>query len=229
LVSLFFKTYMKKRNIIFPLLLLIVVYVLHACRCQDCNEPSIPIITLTGNEDTNLVFKDIWVEPGYVALDDLDGDITRQVIISGNVNNVSAGHYILTYNVRNASGDAASPAFRKVTVDAAPYLAIKYNVVGTTNNGTTTYIDSVIVSAISKNRIIFGRFNDNINCQVFANLSDTIIEIPYQLVMIGSTNTIEHAFQGSGTFTTTNKMNIIYSDSSSLGVFSGLTATYTKY
>jgi hypothetical protein len=220
---------MKKRNFIFPILFLIVVYVLHACQCDDCNDPSIPVITLKGNKDTNLVYKDIWVEPGYVALDEIDGDITRQVIIYGKVNNVSAGCYILTYNVRNASGDAASPALRRVTVDAAPYLAVKYNVVGTSNNGTVTYIDSVIVSTVFKNRIIFGRFNDNTNCQVFANLSDTIIEIPRQLVMIGSTNTIEHAFQGSGTFTTTNKMNIIYSDSSSLGIFSGLTATYTKY
>jgi hypothetical protein len=46
-----------------------------------------------------------YIEPGYIANDDRDGDISKQVIVSGNINTNVLGSYILTYTVSDIAGN----------------------------------------------------------------------------------------------------------------------------
>jgi peptidoglycan/xylan/chitin deacetylase (PgdA/CDA1 family) len=56
-----------------------------------------------------------YVDPGYNAVDNLDGDITGNVEVSSNVDVNSIGVYTVTYNVKDSSNNPASSS-RKVFV-----------------------------------------------------------------------------------------------------------------
>ncbi len=74
-----------------------------------------PIITLTGGE-TSVAQGSVWADPGFSASDDVDGDISSQVTVSGSVNTNVLGDYSLRYNVSDAAGNAASEKTRIVHV-----------------------------------------------------------------------------------------------------------------
>ena len=78
-----------------------------------------PVITLSGGSVT-LDFGQAFVDPGFSATDNLDGNITASVVRSGLPNVNVAGPYTVTYNVVDAAGNAAVQQTRSVTVGEAP-------------------------------------------------------------------------------------------------------------
>lgn len=64
----------------------------------------ITYIALQGKKDMNISKGDKYKEPGYVAIDDIDGNITDKVNISGSVNYNKEGTYKLVYYVVNSTG-----------------------------------------------------------------------------------------------------------------------------
>ncbi len=77
-----------------------------------------PVITLSGGNSISIEVGTAWVEPGYSARDNVDGDLTGSVTISGDVNSSVEGSYALNYSVTDKSGNRGS-AQRNVTVTAA--------------------------------------------------------------------------------------------------------------
>lgn len=75
-----------------------------------------PVITLTRGNITHIE-GDPWVEPGYTATDNVDGDITANVVITGSVDVNTSGNYTLTYTVSDSSNNSTSVT-RNVTVQA---------------------------------------------------------------------------------------------------------------
>lgn len=75
-----------------------------------------PVITLIGNGVT-INQGDTFVEPGYTATDETDGDITANVVVTGAVDTNIAGTYTLRYNVTNSVGNSATELIRIVTVN----------------------------------------------------------------------------------------------------------------
>lgn len=63
-----------------------------------------PVITLNGG---NITLKKgyKYVEPGYKANDNYDGDITSRVVVTNNVNILKEGHYSISYTVFDSSGN----------------------------------------------------------------------------------------------------------------------------
>lgn len=80
-----------------------------------------PVITLQGDLAVELPFGSIYLEPGYTAIDNIDGDITDRVKTVGTINTGVAGSYILSYSVTDAAGNTGY-ASRTVTVLAAEEL-----------------------------------------------------------------------------------------------------------
>ncbi|CAM1340347.1 immunoglobulin-like domain-containing protein [Tenacibaculum amylolyticum] len=76
----------------------------------------IPVITLNGNEIEEIEFGGTYNELGATAFDSLDGDITNQIITSGNVNTNITGTYSVTYNVTDSSGNNAVEVVRLIKV-----------------------------------------------------------------------------------------------------------------
>ena len=69
-----------------------------------------PEIWLGGDAQLYLPMGTPYQEPGYGAQDDVDGDITDRVQVSGEVNSDAEGVYTLSYSVSDSEGNAASCA-----------------------------------------------------------------------------------------------------------------------
>jgi hypothetical protein len=74
-----------------------------------------PVVTLLGSPAIGLTEGDTWTDPGATALDDIDGDITSNIKVSGAVTTSASGVYTLTYSVTDAAGNTGK-ASRTVTV-----------------------------------------------------------------------------------------------------------------
>jgi len=79
-----------------------------------------PMITLLGNAVVNINVGDTYVDAGATALDDVDGDITANIVTVNPVNTAIAGTYTVTYNVSDAAGNAATEVTRTVNVSDVP-------------------------------------------------------------------------------------------------------------
>ena len=74
-----------------------------------------PVITLKGEVYSTITVGTAYVEYGYVATDDCDGDITESVTVEGTVDTNTCGVYIIKYSVTDSSGNN-SVIERNVTV-----------------------------------------------------------------------------------------------------------------
>ena len=75
-----------------------------------------PIINLIGASTLNLVVGDIYTEQGATATDNVDGDLSGSIVISGTVNTSVAGTYTVNYNVSDNAGNAATQVTRTINV-----------------------------------------------------------------------------------------------------------------
>src|SRR6185369_2806296 len=83
-------------------------------------DTTLPTITLSGANPLTLTQGTPYSEPGYSATDNVDGNITSNVAVSGNLDTNTVGQYILTYNVSDAAGNPAVEVTRTMNVvDAA--------------------------------------------------------------------------------------------------------------
>lgn len=77
-----------------------------------------PIITLIGAATINLNVGETYNELGATATDNLDGDISANIVIIGTVNTAVAGTYSVNYNVSDSAGNAAIQVTRTINVQA---------------------------------------------------------------------------------------------------------------
>ncbi len=90
-------------------------------------DTTIPVITLSGNNPMSVSIGSVFVEPGFSAHDNVDGNISNQVIVTGDVNTSIAGTYYKYYNVSDAAGNSAEQGIREIVVEpdtVAPVIAL---------------------------------------------------------------------------------------------------------
>lgn len=86
-----------------------------------------PVITILGNNPDSVEIGYAYVDPSATALDNVNGNITANIIKTGTVNTNLLGVYSLFYNVKDSSGNAAIQKVRtvKVTSDkTAPSITL---------------------------------------------------------------------------------------------------------
>lgn len=86
-----------------------------ATRPMVYDDPVPPELTLHGDSMTVVNLGTTYVDPGYTALDNCDGDITQQVQVSGSVDTQQVGRTTLTYTVKD-NYDNLTTATRMVFV-----------------------------------------------------------------------------------------------------------------
>lgn len=64
-----------------------------------------PVITLNGEANVKISTGEEYVEAGFVATDDCDGDISDKVVISGAVDTSKNGSYVIAYQVKDSYGN----------------------------------------------------------------------------------------------------------------------------
>ena len=91
-----------------------------------------PVITLKGNSEITLNQGDKYNDEGASATDNIDGDITSKIKVSGKVDITKSGTYTITYTVTDKAGNRTEVT-RKVTV-----VATITTTMSTTKKKTTT-------------------------------------------------------------------------------------------
>jgi len=76
-----------------------------------------PVITRIGSSPVNINVGDTYNDQGATATDNIDGNITANIVTVNPVNENVAGTYIVTYNVSDAAGNAADEVTRTVNVN----------------------------------------------------------------------------------------------------------------
>ncbi len=94
----------------------------------DATKPS---ITLNGDTTINLIIGGAYEELGATANDNVDGDISSKIVISGAVDASVIGTYAIAYNVSDAAGNQAKEAVRTVIVSELDTTAPTVTTLGT--------------------------------------------------------------------------------------------------
>ena len=115
------------------------------------NDTEPPVFTLIGSNPFTVNQGDTYTDPGATAYDNVDGDLTSSIVVSGTVDTSTPGTYYINYNVTDSAGNAANQATRTVvvvettpTVDAGPDQAICEDETVTLGEATGSNVSSVI-------------------------------------------------------------------------------------
>ncbi len=154
-----------------------------------------PVISLASGTSISVNIGSSFMDPGFTATDECDGDITAQVTVEGVVDGFTYGTYTLTYRVSDSSGNA-SEVTRTVRVAdiSAPVITLNgesrtYIKVG------TAYTDSGFTAS------------DNIDGDVTAKVSVSGSVDTSKMGMNTLTYSVSDAF---GNTTTTTRSVFVY-------------------
>ena len=86
-----------------------------------------PMLTLLGSAIDSVDLGTTYVDSGATAMDDIDGDITANIVKTGTVNTAAVGTYTLVYNVSDAWGNMADSVVRTVIVRDTASVGINEN------------------------------------------------------------------------------------------------------
>lgn len=111
-----------------------------------------PVITLKGNSEITLNQGDKYNDEGASATDNVDGDITSKIKVSGKVDTTKSGMYTITYTVTDKAGNRTE-ATRKVTVVATTTTTMFATTKKTTTKKSYTSSGSVKTTRATTQRI----------------------------------------------------------------------------
>lgn len=77
-------------------------------RAVIVQDTTAPVVTLIGDSSVTIQFGNIFEEEGTSATDNLDGDVTGDVVITDNIDYSSLGTYTITYTIEDSSGNSDS-------------------------------------------------------------------------------------------------------------------------
>ena len=117
-------------------------------RTVNVVDTTAPVITLLGDNLMTIEVGTTFTDPGAVATDNYDGDLTSSIVVSGSVDTSTIGTYTLTYDVSDTSGNAADSVTRTVNVvdTTAPVITLLGDTTVTIEVGAT-YTDSGATAA----------------------------------------------------------------------------------
>jgi hypothetical protein len=165
-----------------------------------CTKPDTtpPVISLVGTNPDTLFLNHNFVEPGYSATDNKDGDITTHVTISGipAFNSNFIGTYFKTYSVNDAAGNIDTIVRTVIVYNQATILSGKYSGSSSCFNTGSVNFNSTISPCDSVNYDIwisnFGAFG--INELVLANYNAASNTISFNCPQsLGGHNTLVSA------------------------------------
>lgn len=102
-----------------------------------------PVINLKGDSSISLSYASNYVEPGFSAIDNYDGNITNKVNVTNNVNTKKPGSYKIKYVIKDSSGNK-EVAYRTVTINEKEKKVSKEEPKIEEKNGLT-YVNGVLL------------------------------------------------------------------------------------
>src|SRR5699024_2086992 len=90
---------------------------------EESEDTIAPVISLNGDNPMELEVGSTYDEPGATAEDDVDGDVSDVIEVSGDVDTSTVGEYEVVYTVSDAAGNEATDT-RIVNVVEADYTTL---------------------------------------------------------------------------------------------------------
>jgi hypothetical protein len=116
-----------------------------------------PVLTL--KEDTITIIENTnYIEPGYQAIDNIDGDITNKVTTTTNLNISIPGTYEITYEVTDSKNNKTSTT-RKIIVEKKKISRLKTYTTTKVNNETINNGISTLNKYLKDYRVSVGYIN----------------------------------------------------------------------
>jgi len=202
---------LKNLKILFLTGILIGGFVFTNCK----RDKESPVITLEGSSFIKLALQDEYVEPGFIAEDDKDGNITSRVTVSDSIIPDTVGIYKITYSVKDGK-DKEAKVYREIERynEAEKYEGyyIGYFVYPAPGTEPVQYIDTVHYSETVNNQIIISNFAGEMGSNVTALIEPLSVHgIELKLADQGS---FSFSFNGDSTSTITKtnpaQLNIFY-------------------
>jgi len=78
---------------------------------------NIPPIIVTNGTDVTVALGATYTDAGATATDNVDGDISDNIVVTSNVDTTQLGSYAVRYNVQDGNGNAAIEVIRNVKVE----------------------------------------------------------------------------------------------------------------
>ncbi|MCD4683885.1 MAG: DUF5011 domain-containing protein [Bacteroidales bacterium] len=187
---------MKILNIVISLGIVLILF-----SCNESDDVG-PIITMNGNDTVQHVLNEIYFDEGAIAVDETDGNVSNNIYVDNLVDENLLGEYTVTYNVIDKAGNEAKPAVRTVFVYnqgdiyIGDYLLIETQTFPdpeTCQYEVVTWVDSTL-----NYRITFNTFACDEGFEVFADVYDSVLIMPFQLL---EDSLISMSVQGSGAIT----------------------------
>ncbi|MDD2412494.1 MAG: DUF5011 domain-containing protein [Bacteroidales bacterium] len=147
---------MKKNILSLSVLFVAVAIIFSSCTKDDVGAPT---ISITGDNPYVIELGGTWTDPGAIANDEEDGNITSKMTVTGTVNTDKVDEYSIVYKVTDKAGNEGS-ATRKVRVKADK-IAATYRVTETyADNTTYEYTQTVAISSQGWNKLVLNSFAD---------------------------------------------------------------------
>ena len=105
-----------------------------------------PIISITGSATLSLTVGKTYIDAGATAIDDVDGDITSNIVVTSSVDTSTPGAYAVAYIISDAAGNPSSIS-RLVNVLAAT----SSNDTGSTSSTTSSDTTNPVITLIGVN------------------------------------------------------------------------------
>ncbi len=128
---------------------------------------SVPTIGLIGGSKIKVRYGSSYIDPGYTAMDEIDGDLTSQVKVTGTVDTSREGSYEVIYQVKNSLGYETTKTRIVEVYIPSPVITIrganpaKVRVTSTYNDAGATALDEIDGDLTNKITVI-----SNINTMV---------------------------------------------------------------
>jgi hypothetical protein len=139
------------------LTLTISLALITACKKEEPAPPApapdttSPVLTLKGKASDTVSLKSTYTDAGATAIDDVDGDISPQISVTGTVNTNRVGGNYLYYSVKDAAGNTSQTTRYVFVRNDAYRLVGNYSVVsncgaGFTGLNSTAWVETSITN-----------------------------------------------------------------------------------
>ena len=133
-----------------------------------------PIVVLAGDASVELELGSVYTDEGATAKDNLDGDVTENVLIKSGVDLSNVGVYEVSYLVSDSNGNVAVPVLRRVEIKdtTRPVITVlgnasvvveagsQYVDAGATVNDA--FVGDITTSLVVKNPVVTGNLGNYI-------------------------------------------------------------------
>lgn len=118
-----------------------------------------PVITLYGGNHVDVYLNENYSDPGYDATDAEDGDLSKEVQVSGSVDTATEGNYTITYRVTDSYG---TTSVKERIVRVIPKDDIRVNVLNPDNAAATKNFDLWQYMLAQNSNLSYGYYENNL-------------------------------------------------------------------